>query len=154
MLTFHYLIQQYASKARYVCSVAALCEMYLIVLSLQYVKSAAQFCWINSAFLTMGNHSKWCFFNYNTCPSPCFLYTLTSFPCIGGEVYAHSTLQKGSGGRATHFQGHDSGYTESPVKLMRLTKGASISLPSSPLLPRQANIVPSQSCIKFTGGCN
>ncbi|XP_044058936.1 protein TANC1-like isoform X2 [Siniperca chuatsi] len=69
----------------------------------------------------------------------------------GGEVYTHSTLQRGSGGRATHFQGHDSGYTESPVKLMRLTKGASISLPSSPLLPRQANIVPSQSCIKFTG---
>ncbi|XP_070816101.1 protein TANC1-like [Chaetodon trifascialis] len=69
----------------------------------------------------------------------------------GGEVYAHSTLQRGSGGRATHFQDHDSGYTESPMKLMRLTKGVSISLPSSPLLPRQADIVPSQSCIKFTG---
>ncbi|KAE8297457.1 Protein TANC1 Tetratricopeptide repeat, ankyrin repeat and coiled-coil domain-containing protein 1 [Larimichthys crocea] len=39
------------------------------------------------------------------------------------------------------------GYTESPVKLKRLTKGVSISLPSSPLLPRQANIAPSQSCI-------
>uniref|UniRef100_A0A4W6D0F2 Tetratricopeptide repeat, ankyrin repeat and coiled-coil containing 1a n=1 Tax=Lates calcarifer TaxID=8187 RepID=A0A4W6D0F2_LATCA len=33
-----------------------------------------------------------------------------------------------------------SGYTESPVKRNRLTKGVSISLPSSPLLPRQANI--------------
>ncbi|XP_070687933.1 protein TANC1-like [Pempheris klunzingeri] len=63
----------------------------------------------------------------------------------------HSTLQRGSGGRATHLQDHDSGYTESPSKLMRLTKGVSISLPSSPLLPRQADIVPSQSCIKFTG---
>ncbi|XP_074470601.1 protein TANC1-like [Sebastes fasciatus] len=69
----------------------------------------------------------------------------------GSEVYTHSTLQKGSGGRATHFRDPDSGYTESPVKLRRLTKGASISLPSSPLLPRQADIVPSQSCIKFTG---
>uniref|UniRef100_A0A4W6D016 Tetratricopeptide repeat, ankyrin repeat and coiled-coil containing 1a n=1 Tax=Lates calcarifer TaxID=8187 RepID=A0A4W6D016_LATCA len=35
---------------------------------------------------------------------------------------------------------------------LSLTKGVSISLPSSPLLPRQANIVPSQSCIKFPGG--
>uniref|UniRef100_A0A4W6CZE9 Tetratricopeptide repeat, ankyrin repeat and coiled-coil containing 1a n=1 Tax=Lates calcarifer TaxID=8187 RepID=A0A4W6CZE9_LATCA len=35
---------------------------------------------------------------------------------------------------------HESGYTESPVKRNRLTKGVSISLPSSPLLPRQANI--------------
>lgn len=70
----------------------------------------------------------------------------------GGEVYTHSTLQRRSGGRAAHFQDHDSGYTESPVKLKRLTKGVSISLPSSPLLPRQANIAPSQSCI--TGGLN
>uniref|UniRef100_H3CVQ8 Tetratricopeptide repeat, ankyrin repeat and coiled-coil containing 1 n=1 Tax=Tetraodon nigroviridis TaxID=99883 RepID=H3CVQ8_TETNG len=31
-----------------------------------------------------------------------------------------------------------------------LTKGVSISLPSSPLFPRQADIVPSQSCIRFT----
>ncbi|XP_031162271.1 protein TANC1-like [Sander lucioperca] len=70
----------------------------------------------------------------------------------GGEVYTHSTLQKGSAGRAKHFQDHDSGYTESPVKpRRRLTKVASISLPSSPLLPRQADIVPSQSCTKFTG---
>ncbi|XP_039983751.1 protein TANC1-like [Xiphias gladius] len=69
----------------------------------------------------------------------------------GGEVYTHSTLQRGSGGRAGHFQEHDSGYTESPVKPMRLTKGVSISLPSSPLLPRQTDIAPSQSCIKFPG---
>ncbi|TMS12813.1 Protein TANC1 [Larimichthys crocea] len=41
----------------------------------------------------------------------------------GGEVYTHSTLQRRSGGRAAHFQDHDSGYTESPVKLKRLTKG-------------------------------
>uniref|UniRef100_A0A3B4ZD28 Protein TANC1-like n=1 Tax=Stegastes partitus TaxID=144197 RepID=A0A3B4ZD28_9TELE len=34
----------------------------------------------------------------------------------------------------------DSGYTESPVKRKRLTKGVSISLPSSPLLPRQPDI--------------
>ncbi|KAI3376955.1 hypothetical protein L3Q82_000193 [Scortum barcoo] len=68
----------------------------------------------------------------------------------GGEVYAHSTLQRSTGRCATHLQDQDSGYTESPLKLRRLTKGASISLPSSPLLPRQADIVPSQSCIKFT----
>ncbi|XP_028256866.1 protein TANC1-like [Parambassis ranga] len=69
----------------------------------------------------------------------------------GGEVFTHSTLQKTSGRRAAHYQDHDSGYTESPLKLMRLTKGVSISLPSSPLLPRQADIVPSQSCIRFPG---
>ncbi|XP_067442060.1 protein TANC1-like [Thunnus thynnus] len=66
----------------------------------------------------------------------------------GVEVYTHSTLQSSSGRRAAHLQDHDD-YTESPVKLKRLTKGVSISLPSSPLLPRQADIVPSQSCIKF-----
>lgn len=70
----------------------------------------------------------------------------------GGEVYTHSTLQRSGGGRAACFKNRDSGYNESPVKLMRLTKGVSISLPSSPLLPRQADIAPSQSCIKFTGG--
>ncbi|KAL6112900.1 tanc1 [Pungitius sinensis] len=64
----------------------------------------------------------------------------------GSEVYAHSTLQRGSGGRATHRQDHGS-----QGKLRRLTKVASISLPSSPLLPRQADIVASRSCIKFTG---
>lgn len=73
---------------------------------------------------------------------------------VGGEMYTHSTLQRDSGGRATHYQEHDSGYTESPVKLMRLTKGVSISLPSSPLLPRQTNMVPSHSCMKFPGGFN
>ncbi|KAK9542956.1 hypothetical protein VZT92_000774 [Zoarces viviparus] len=69
----------------------------------------------------------------------------------GSEVYAHSALQRGSGGRAARPQDHHSGHTERRGKLRRLTKGASISLPSSPLLPRQADIVPSQSCIKFTG---
>lgn len=71
---------------------------------------------------------------------------------VGGEVYTHSTLQRVSGQRATHYPDHDSSYTESPGKLMRLTKGVSISLPSSPLLPRQPNIAPSHSCIKFPGG--
>ncbi|KAM9861164.1 protein TANC1-like [Aulostomus maculatus] len=69
----------------------------------------------------------------------------------GAEVYTHSTLQRDSGGRATHLQEHASGFTESSGKLKRLTKGVSISLPSSPLLPRQDNIVPSQSCVKFPG---
>uniref|UniRef100_A0A667Y0N1 Tetratricopeptide repeat, ankyrin repeat and coiled-coil containing 1a n=1 Tax=Myripristis murdjan TaxID=586833 RepID=A0A667Y0N1_9TELE len=41
---------------------------------------------------------------------------------------------------------------EKPGKLKRLTKGVSISLPSSPLLPRQSYIVPSPSCIKSPGG--
>lgn len=69
---------------------------------------------------------------------------------IGSEVYTHSTLQKGSRGRATHVKDH----ATDPVKLRRLTKGASISLPSSPLLPRQADIVPSHSCMKFPGEFN
>ncbi|XP_034731491.1 protein TANC1-like [Etheostoma cragini] len=69
-----------------------------------------------------------------------------------GEVYTHSTLQRGSTGRAKQLWDHDTGYTESLVKpRRRLTKVASISLPSSPLLPRQADLAPSQSCIKFTG---
>lgn len=79
--------------------------------------------------------------NLNTCPAP--------LPRAGGEVYTHSTLQRAGGGRARHHRDHDSGYTD---KLKRLTKGVSISLPSSPLLPRQANIVPSQSCVRFPGG--
>ncbi|CAI5645139.1 unnamed protein product [Oreochromis niloticus] len=69
----------------------------------------------------------------------------------GDEVYAHSTLQRGSGQRASHFQDRDGGCTESSAKQKRLTKGVSISLPSSPLLPHQADIVPSQSCSKFPG---
>lgn len=56
----------------------------------------------------------------------------------------------GSGKCPSRFQQH--GYPEGPGKMSRLTKGVSISLPSSPLLPRQADIVPSQSCIRFTGG--
>lgn len=56
----------------------------------------------------------------------------------------------GSGEHPSRFQEH--GYAEGPGKLRRLTKGVSISLPSSPLFPRQADIIPSQSCIRFTGG--
>ncbi|XP_058484843.1 protein TANC1-like isoform X2 [Solea solea] len=69
----------------------------------------------------------------------------------GGELYTHSTLQRGRGRHATHLQEPDSRYTESPVKVRRLTRGVSISLPSSPLLPRQADVAPSHSCIKFPG---
>lgn len=68
---------------------------------------------------------------------------------VGDEVYTHSTLQRERRERATHFQER-----ESPVKLRRLTKGVSISLPSSPLLPHQTNVVLSHSCIKFPGGLN
>lgn len=71
---------------------------------------------------------------------------------VGGELHTHSTLRRGGGGRAAHFQHHDSGYTESPVKLTKLTKGVSISLPSSPLLPRQPNTLSSPLCMKFPGG--
>ncbi|XP_069381771.1 protein TANC1-like [Paralichthys olivaceus] len=70
----------------------------------------------------------------------------------GVEVHNHSTLQRGSGtGRARRLQEHDSSYADSSVKLMRLTRGTSISLPSSPLLPRQTDMASSQSCIKFQG---
>ncbi|XP_041839475.1 protein TANC1-like [Melanotaenia boesemani] len=68
----------------------------------------------------------------------------------GCEVHTPSTLQRGSG-HATNLHDQDSGHSDSPMKLMKLTKGMSISLPSSPLLPRQSDIVPSQSCIKFPG---
>ncbi|XP_054627851.1 protein TANC1-like isoform X2 [Dunckerocampus dactyliophorus] len=67
------------------------------------------------------------------------------------EVQTHSSLQRGSGGRATHHHHHDSGSTGSRVRQKKLTKGVSISLPSSPLLPRQENIVPSHSGTKFPG---
>ncbi|XP_067352202.1 protein TANC1-like isoform X1 [Channa argus] len=69
----------------------------------------------------------------------------------GPEVYSHSTLQTDSGRHATNLQERDSSYTESPGKLMRLTKGVSISLPSSPLLPHQTNMLPSYSYMKFPG---
>ncbi|KAM3876900.1 protein TANC1-like [Diretmus argenteus] len=72
----------------------------------------------------------------------------------GAEVYARNTLQARSRGRVvTHLQDRGSAQTENPMKLRRLTKGASISLPSSPLLPRQTYIVPSSSssCNKSPG---
>uniref|UniRef100_UPI003AAA430D protein TANC1-like n=1 Tax=Centroberyx gerrardi TaxID=166262 RepID=UPI003AAA430D len=69
----------------------------------------------------------------------------------GGEVYTHSTLQRSSGGRVAHLQDRGGAHTESPAKAKRLTKGVSVSLPSSPLLPRQSYIVPSQSWIKSPG---
>ncbi|XP_041641080.1 protein TANC1-like [Cheilinus undulatus] len=61
------------------------------------------------------------------------------------------TLQREGGGRAAHFHDHIRCYNESPGNRRRLTKGVSISLPSSPLLPRPSDVVPSQSCIRFTG---
>uniref|UniRef100_A0A3B5KX80 Tetratricopeptide repeat, ankyrin repeat and coiled-coil containing 1a n=1 Tax=Xiphophorus couchianus TaxID=32473 RepID=A0A3B5KX80_9TELE len=53
--------------------------------------------------------------------------------------------QRGSGQRATHHHGRNGSH----LNRKRLTKGVSISLPSSPLLPRQGDIVSSQSCVKF-----
>jgi len=107
--------------------------------------------------------SKMCYFGavthilWTTClisveSTPPLLFLFPKFIHLfhaGCEVYTPSTLQRGSGQRGAHLHGHDSG---SPVKLRRLTKGVSISLPSSPLLPRQADIVSSQSCLKFPGG--
>lgn len=140
---------QYASKTRYVRSVTALCETYFTLLALRYVKSGAQ---MHSVGSTLPFYPCWSFLNHTpltSTPAPlCVVSTRSCLSHVGG----HSTLQRGSGGRAGHYHDRDSGYTESPVKLRRLTKGVSISLPSSPLLPRQADIVPSQSCIKFTGG--
>ncbi|XP_029935887.1 protein TANC1-like [Myripristis murdjan] len=69
----------------------------------------------------------------------------------GAEVYTHNTLQRSSFGRIAYFQDCGSARVEKPGKLKRLTKGVSISLPSSPLLPRQSYIVPSPSCIKSPG---
>ncbi|RVE74379.1 hypothetical protein OJAV_G00021360 [Oryzias javanicus] len=64
-----------------------------------------------------------------------------------GEVFNSSTLQRRSGRNATHSHNH----TDSPFKLRRLSKGVSVSLPSSPLLPRQADIASSRSCVRFPG---
>ncbi|CAJ1049513.1 protein TANC1-like [Xyrichtys novacula] len=61
------------------------------------------------------------------------------------------TLQRDRVRHAAHYQDHISGHTESSGNRKRLARGVSISLPSSPLLPRPADVVPSQSCIKFTG---
>uniref|UniRef100_A0A8C5H1Y6 Protein TANC1-like n=1 Tax=Gouania willdenowi TaxID=441366 RepID=A0A8C5H1Y6_GOUWI len=47
--------------------------------------------------------------------------------------------------------GSGSTSTDDPLKQRRLTKGVSISLPSSPLLPRQSDVIPSHSCMKFPG---
>lgn len=118
-------------------------ETYFTLLSLGYVKPP-QFC--------LFNHDEG-FLNNNTCPSLSFpRHAPVFFSHAGVEVYTHSTLQRGSGGRARHLQEHDSSHNESPVKALRLTRGGSISLPSSPLLPRQVDMAPSQSCIRFPGG--
>ncbi|XP_017159354.1 protein TANC1-like [Poecilia reticulata] len=65
----------------------------------------------------------------------------------GVEVHMPCIQQRGSGQRATHHHGHNGRH----LNRKRLTKGVSISLPSSPLLPRQGDIVSSQSCVKFQG---
>ncbi|KAM6979934.1 protein TANC1-like [Aplochiton taeniatus] len=66
----------------------------------------------------------------------------------GGERYASSTLQRGSGARVPHLLEPGGGRGGHSGKLLRLTKGASISLPSSPLLPRPTCMAPSHSYIK------
>ncbi|MEQ2280559.1 hypothetical protein AMECASPLE_021134, partial [Ameca splendens] len=63
----------------------------------------------------------------------------------GVEVHMPSIQHRGSNQRATHHHGHNG----SQLNRKRLTKGVSISLPSSPLLPRQGDMASSQSCIKF-----
>ncbi|XP_043999503.1 protein TANC1-like [Gambusia affinis] len=65
----------------------------------------------------------------------------------GVEVHMPCIQQRGSGQRATHHHGRNGSH----LNRKRLTKGVSISLPSSPLLPRQGDIVSSQSCVKFQG---
>ncbi|XP_019742428.1 protein TANC1-like [Hippocampus comes] len=67
---------------------------------------------------------------------------------LGGGVHPPNTLQLGCDGHAPHL---DSGYHGSRARSKPLTKGLSISLPSSPLLPRQDCIVPSHSSTKFQG---
>uniref|UniRef100_A0A3Q2YES1 Tetratricopeptide repeat, ankyrin repeat and coiled-coil containing 1a n=1 Tax=Hippocampus comes TaxID=109280 RepID=A0A3Q2YES1_HIPCM len=64
---------------------------------------------------------------------------------VGGGVHPPNTLQLGCDGHAPHL---DSGYHGSRARSKPLTKGLSISLPSSPLLPRQDCIVPSHSSTK------
>ncbi|XP_047218740.1 protein TANC1-like isoform X2 [Girardinichthys multiradiatus] len=63
----------------------------------------------------------------------------------GVEVHMPSIQHRGSNQRATHHHGHNG----SQLNRKRLTKGVSISLPSSPLLPRQGDMASSQLCVKF-----
>ncbi|XP_028999873.1 protein TANC1-like isoform X2 [Betta splendens] len=69
----------------------------------------------------------------------------------GGEECMRSTLKREGRGCTKHVRGDDGSYAKSPIRRVRLTKGVSISLPSSPLLPRQPNMAPSHSCIRFPG---
>lgn len=83
--------------------------------------------------------------------SASWLCLINSFSCLflkGVEVNMPSIQPRGSGQRATHHHAHNA----SQLNRKRLTRVVSISLPSSPLLPRQADIVSSQSCVKFPGG--
>lgn len=85
----------------------------------------------------------------------CFLSRLFMFVSprlfiLGCEIHTHSTLQRTGRGHTSHF--HERICAEGPGRMKRLTKGVSISLPSSPILPRQADIVPAHSCSRFTGG--
>ncbi|XP_077419862.1 protein TANC1-like isoform X2 [Vanacampus margaritifer] len=68
----------------------------------------------------------------------------------GGGVHPPNNLQLGCGAHAPHHHLY-SGYQGSRARSKPLTKGMSISLPSSPLLPHHDNIVPSHSCTKFPG---
>ncbi|CAL9701468.1 unnamed protein product [Knipowitschia caucasica] len=67
----------------------------------------------------------------------------------GAEVPPHISLQREGedNRRSTHCKERDRSHRER--KLSRLTKGVSISLPSSPLLSRPADLALSASCIRF-----
>ncbi|XP_049574188.1 protein TANC1 isoform X2 [Syngnathus scovelli] len=69
----------------------------------------------------------------------------------GGGVQPPNTLQLECDGHAAHRHHFDSSYQRSHGKSKQLTKGLSISLPSSPLLPRHDNLISSHLCSKFPG---
>lgn len=70
----------------------------------------------------------------------------------GGEARIPGATQKGSSQRVALLHGRNGGHVGTPRRPKRLTKGVSISLPSSPLLPHQSDMVASQSCVRFAGG--
>ncbi|KAJ8394534.1 hypothetical protein AAFF_G00045440 [Aldrovandia affinis] len=59
-----------------------------------------------------------------------------------GELYAHSTQQRGP---------NQEPYGPEDIFRLSLAKGVSMSLPSSPLLPRQSYMMPSRSCKRSPG---
>ncbi|KAJ8350218.1 hypothetical protein SKAU_G00253480 [Synaphobranchus kaupii] len=72
---------------------------------------------------------------------------------LGGELYAPSSQRRclAGGGPNQEPGGGSHPYAPEDIFRLSLSKGVSMSLPSSPLLPRQAYMMPSRSCKRSPG---